>query len=33
MPTSITVKTLSGRKLALDFDPDENIEDVKKILQ
>ena len=33
MPTSITIKTLSGRKLAFDFDPDESIEDVKKILQ
>ena len=33
MPTSITVKTLSGRKLAFDFDPDENIADIKKILE
>ncbi len=29
----ISVKTLSGRKLSLDFEPDQKIEDIKNALQ
>ena len=29
----ITIKTLSGRKLSLDFEPTQNVEDIKNALQ